>query len=293
MRISSRMMVEDAIVHMNDNLERLSALQTQVASGKLIHTPADNPAVAVASLSLRSTLQTNQAYLDTGYVTRDWLSANELALKDLVDIATRAQVLTDQGLPDTQGAAERRALAQELDSLLQQAVGVGNMRHQGKYLFAGFKVATQPYTYMGAGVTNNLVSTADAMQQSIAPGQTLTVNIDGNTALTPLFGALISARDALTAGDIPAAQAAVGALAAALAGLNDVRTTNGARQRQLQTEMDRLERAKIDLKNLLSHKEDVSLTEAISMLKQQETVYQATLEVGRRAITPSLFDYLR
>lgn len=293
MRVTNRMLMDDAVAYMNDNLERLSTLQTQVASGKVIRTPADNPAVAVAGLSLRSTLQTNQAYLDTGDVTRDWLDANEHALADMVGVATRAQLVTAQGLPDTQGPAERRVLAAELDGLLQHAVGIGNTRHQGKYIFAGFKVTTAPYTYTPAAVVNNLASTADVMSQSIAPGQTLAVNIDGNTLFTPLFAALVSARDALNANDTTAAQAAVGALNTALTAVNDARTTNGARTRQLQTERDRLERIGIDLKNLLSHREDVNMTEAVSMLKRQETVYQATLEVGRRAITPSLFDYLR
>ena len=39
--------------------------------------------------------------------------------------------------------------------------------------------------------------------------------------------------------------------------------------------------------------EDASLAESISLLKHQETVYQAVLEVGRRALPPSLFDFLR
>jgi flagellar hook-associated protein 3 FlgL len=211
----------------------------------------------------------------------------------MVTIATRAQALGIQGVSDSMGAAERQTLGRELDGILQHAAGIGNTQHQGKYLFAGFKVNTQPYTYAAAGVGNNLASTADLMQQSIAPGQSLTVNVDGNTVFTPIFTALRDARDALLGDNIPSLQTALTSLEAALTGVNAARTTNGARQRQLDTAMDRLEQTKTALKNLLSHKEDVNVAEAISSLKQQETVYQAVLEIGRRAITPSLFDYLR
>lgn len=297
MRISSLMMVEDAIRHMNTGLERLSELQTRVASGKLIQAPSDNPTIAVAGLSLRSTLDANQAYIDTGYVTKDWLNANELALKDLVALGTRAYTLAAKGLSDTEGVDERRAIAVEIDGLLQQAVEIGNTQHQGKSIFAGFAVNTQPYVYNGAGaaVTSPLASTADQMRQSIAPGQTpLVVNISGHDELRPLFDALTSVYNALQpAYNAGALQAALGGLTTALDRVKDVRTLNGARQRQLSTEMDRLEQTKIALKSLLSAKEDANMAESISMLTQQETVYKTVLQVGSRAVTPSLFDYLR
>ena len=57
--------------------------------------------------------------------------------------------------------------------------------------------------------------------------------------------------------------------------------------------LDRMDKTGNALKNLLSHKEDANLAETISMLKHQETVYQAVLSVGQRAITPSLFDFLK
>ncbi|MGB9586319.1 MAG: hypothetical protein ACPL7A_02730, partial [Anaerolineales bacterium] len=70
-------------------------------------------------------------------------------------------------------------------------------------------------------------------------------------------------------------------------------TTNGARQRQVRLAKDRLEKAQIELKSLLSAKEDTNMTEAISYLQHQQTVYQTVLEVGQRAISAmSLFDLL-
>jgi flagellar hook-associated protein 3 FlgL len=293
MRITSRMMVDNAIQHMEDSLERLSALQERAASGKLIRNPSDDPSVATAGLNLRSTLNTNAAYLDTARVSADWLDANELALKTFVDIGARALTLTKQGLSDTQGAAERQALGVEMDGLLQNAVEAGNSSQRGNYLFAGFKVTTLPYTYTGAGVTNNLASTADLMQHGLEPGQTVTVNIDGNTLLTPFFAALVSARDALNTNNPSALQTALTSLQTAFTGVADARTTNGARQRQVQTAIDRLENTQLLLKDLLSHKEDASLAETISLLKHQETVYQAVLGVGQRALPPSLFDFLK
>jgi flagellin-like hook-associated protein FlgL len=45
---------------------------------------------------------------------------------------------------------------------------------------------------------------------------------------------------------------------------------------------------------LLNKKEDTNMAEAISKLTNQQTIYQATLQVGQRAIAmATLFDYLK
>jgi hypothetical protein len=51
---------------------------------------------------------------------------------------------------------------------------------------------------------------------------------------------------------------------------------------------------KIETQSLLSKNEDVNMAEGIAQLANQETTYNAVLEVSKRAISAlSLFDYLR
>lgn len=303
MRITTQTMLDDSIGYMTDNLERLTQLQTRVASGKLIQTPADNPTVAVAGLNMRSTIASNQAYIDTSYVTKDWLNANELALKDLVDIGTRAYTLSEQALSDTLGPAERDGIAQELAGILQHAVDVGNTQHEDKYIFAGFQVKTKPFTLGPAvpatipatyAVTANYTAPAGTMTQSIAPSQTMPINVDPDIP-KQFMDQLANVHSALVAQpfNTAALQTALGNLYTALGGVKDARTTNGARQHQLDAEMSRLDQMDVALKNLLSHKEDVNMAEAISQLNRQQTIYQTSLQVGSKSVTQSLFDYLR
>jgi flagellar hook-associated protein 3 FlgL len=75
--------------------------------------------------------------------------------------------------------------------------------------------------------------------------------------------------------------------------VGNVHTANGARQRQVQAASEQMEKTHIEIKSLLSQKEDANLAEAISSMRYQETVYQTVLEVGSRAVAAmSLFDYL-
>jgi flagellar hook-associated protein 3 FlgL len=79
-----------------------------------------------------------------------------------------------------------------------------------------------------------------------------------------------------------------------LTAVNDLTAANGARQRQVESVVDHLDSSTLTLKSLLSEKEDANMAEVSVLLTNQQTTYQAVLEVGTRAISAlSLFDYLK
>ena len=294
MRITSQMSVDNAIYHMGDNLERLNALNEKIASGKQFQTMSDDPARAASALSLRSTLQANQNYIDNDQVVGDWLSANELAFKQIVDVGTRATVLGQQGISDTMSLQERSALANEIDELLTDSVNIANSQHMGKYIFAGLTSRTQPFTLNAARSAVTASNDPHSIQVDISPGQTLTTNFNGQMVFQGMFNGLIQLRDALLSNDSTAIQTAVAVLQDSMDPINSARTTNGARQRQLKLTMDTMDKTRTQIKSLLSDKEDVNMAEAISMLNNQETSYQAVIQVSSRAMNlPSLFDTMR
>ena len=302
MRVNNRTMTDNAIQYMNDNLSRLNDYQGKVTIGKNFQYSSDDPSGVSAALTLRSTLQTNQTYLETIQNSGDWMSATEFSLGQMVDIANRATILGLQGLNDTLGSQERMAaLGTEMDGLVQNAVQVGNTTHLGNYIFSGFQIQSKPFTI---AASNNSVDSLDAggnplitngkLQREISPNQTVTINVDGPATFSALFQALIDARNALNANDTTALRTAYTNLGTALESITQVQTSVGARQRQLQTSSDRVEKTQLQLKSLLSQKEDVNMAEAISLMSNQETVYKTVLEVGQRAISAlNLFDYLR
>ncbi len=293
MRVTHRMMVDNAIHNMSENLEQLGALQTKAASSKRFQKASDEPGAARAALSLRSSVQATQAYLDTAYSTDDWMSATEVALGQVVDIATQAINMALEGLSDSKSET-RPIVAQELDDLLQEAIGSANTSHQGNYIFAGYKTQTKPFTLLpGSPDTVAYNGDSGVIQRDLGPGHIMTVNVDGDAALSPLFAAIIGARDALNADDTATLQTMVTDLHTALDTIIETRSLNGARQRQVNASADHLANTQYSLKSLLSQKEDTNLVEVISELRHQEIVYQAVLEVGNRTLaTLNLFDLM-
>jgi len=293
MRITNQMMINNAISHMGDNLERLNHLSDRVATGKQFQTASDDPVAASISLSLRSTLKTTEVYRSTAEGTDDWMSANEFAFQQMETIGIRAVNLVQRGLNDTLSASERAsALGAEMEKLLQQALDVGNMTHNGQYVFSGYMTDTKPFS-MPDPDTLDFNGDDNIMKRTISPGQVVSMGIDGEAVFRPFFEALMQARTDLNTNDTITLPATLTELQSAVNIMDEARTSNGARQRQVQSAVEYLDKIAFEVKDLLSSKEDVNMAEAISTMRGQETAYQSVLEVGQRAISAlNLFDFL-
>jgi flagellar hook-associated protein 3 FlgL len=298
MRVTQRMIMDNAVQYMTSNLEKLQEYQEKVASGKEFQRVSDNPSGATTALNLRSTLATSQTYLDTADLTDGWMTATDDALSQILDIAKRAIDLTRQGVSDTEGDTQRETYATELNTLLDQAIDVANTTHLGNYIFAGFKTTTTPFSLddsNGDGEGDTMIYNGDngVMLRALGPSLTLSQNIDGEATFKDLVAAIINARDALRTNQSDTIQDAVGVLENAFQIVNTASTTNGARLSQTRVIAQRLETTQVELQKLLSEKEDVNMAEAVSTFTYQQTVYQAVLEVGQRAISAlSLFDLM-
>ncbi len=296
MRISDQMATNNAIQYMNANKERLTALQNLVASGKQFQSASDNPARAAASLTLKSSLQTGQNYLNNAGEINAWMETTDLAISQLTDLITKATTAVTKGLTDTIGADERRtALAPEVDMLLGNAISVANTSHMGKYIFSGYQINTKPFEV--SSVDPNTVDyhgDAGIMQHDLGPGQTISTNVNASSTLSVLFNALVKARNALINNDRSELDSSLTELKESTDLVTEIRATNGARMRQVDAAIDHLGKTNLTLKSLLSEREDVNMAEAIAMMQGQETTYQAVLEVGQRAISAlNLFDVLQ
>ncbi len=317
MRITNMMMVNNAIQNMNDNQEKLSKLQTKVATQKQFQTASENPVNASASLSLRSNMRTLESYSDTAAATSNWMNTSDFALNQLEEIGVQASKLILRGLNDSLSASERFvSLATEMNSLIEKAVEVGNTSVNGQFIFSGYKVDQKSFElvdspttildYQGNTVTPKVVNylgDQGSMQRNLGPDQSVTMNVRGDQAIQGFIENLISASNALIQNNIhgtsvppaaPTLQETLTGVKSSADVVNQYRTSNGARMRQVESASNFLETVKIETANLLSQKEDTNMAEGIALLSNQQTTYQAVLEVSQRAISAlSLFDYMR
>lgn len=294
MRVTHRMIIENAIRSMSDNLQKLGDLQSRASSGKKFDVSSDHPRASRSALALRSSIQTNQGYLETIQAAEGWLNASQNALGNLERMGIQAVNAALEGVSDTNSEA-RQILAQKLDGLIEEGISTANVRHLDSYLFSGFKVNTEPFTLTsGSPDTVSFSGDQGVIQRAIAPDRSLTVNFDADAVISPFFSALISARDALLLDDTSGIQAAVEDLQSAQEGITEQMAINGTRLKETEESTAYLEETQLTLRGLLSREEDIDLVEIITELRHQETVYQTTLEVGHRTLAAvNLFDLLK
>ena len=314
MRITNLMMTNNAIQNMADNLEKVSNLQSKIASNKQFQVPSDDPLRASTSLNLRSQLQTLESYADTAALSENWMTASDNAFDQLEQIAIRANDLILSGLNDTLSGSERaQTLGAEMQELIAETVEIGNTSVNGQYIFSGYQVNQKAFSltdaaaplldYAGNPFTPkvaNYLGDTGVMQRSLGPDQSVALNVRGDQAILGFLQNLIVASNALIQNNVHntsdplTLEASLGNLKTSIDTLDQYRTSNGARLRQVTSASNFLESVKLETESLLSENEDINLAESIALLANQQNTYEAVLEVSQRAISAlSLFDYLR
>jgi flagellar hook-associated protein 3 FlgL len=276
---------------LNNNLRSLAKYQHQLASGKRVSRPSDDPVAIVHSLRLRSDLGDIEQFAKNVDHALSWLNLTDTALSQAGDILQRARELAVYGANGTLPQESRNALAEEVRQLFDQLVQVGNTTYAGQYIFAGTETKTAPFKPDGTFIGN-----AGAKETEIGTNQKLQYNLTGDAvfkqpdafqALTDLITHLeTGATDQISSADIAAIDQAIDHLLA-------VRAEVGARVNRLEMTKSRLDDANINFTDLLAKVEDVDVAQTIMELKNQENVYRAALATGARIIQPTLVDFLR
>jgi flagellar hook-associated protein 3 FlgL len=152
MRISTTQMQQRAVERMLDQETQLSKTQQQVASGRRMLEPADDPAGAAQAMSLSrviSLTQQHQANADSASARQ---TNEEGVLSSVTDLLQSMSTLVVQGNNDTNSASDRQAIATQLQQELNHLLDLANSKDaNGEYLFSGYQSHTEPFTQDGSG----------------------------------------------------------------------------------------------------------------------------------------------
>ncbi|OUS10616.1 flagellar hook-associated protein 3 [Gammaproteobacteria bacterium 54_18_T64] len=136
--------------------EGLARTQLEIASGKSILTPADDPSGAVRVIDIKEQIGTVEQYLENGAFARTELALEEGALKAAENVLQRVRELMLQANNDSQTTSTRQSLGNEVSARIDELQAIANTRNaSGDFLFAGFQIATQPFSRSGGSVVYN------------------------------------------------------------------------------------------------------------------------------------------
>jgi flagellar hook-associated protein 3 FlgL len=159
----------------------LSKTQSQVASGRRIQSPADDPIGSTRILGIERTQAQLEQYGKNSDIIAARLGSGEQALSDLGTLLQRARELAVKANNGALDSVALGSIATELRSRAQELVDVGNRRDtNGEYLFSGYSTQVQPFARGGAGVT--YAGDQGVRQLQISSTQKLADGINGEQA---------------------------------------------------------------------------------------------------------------
>lgn len=153
MRISSGNVFDTNVSMLNQQQASLLHTNQQVASGRRMLTPADDPAASANALLVSQAEGTNAQFT----VNRDAAkSATGMAEAVLQSVTTLLQDVKTKAVQAGNGAlsaSDRSSIAGELQGRLDQLVALANSTDgTGNYLFSGFQGKTIPFVNTSLGV---------------------------------------------------------------------------------------------------------------------------------------------
>src|SRR5438552_15679656 len=129
--------------------QRLSQAQEQIASGKRINRPSDDPTGSEVVLRLRTSQTVVDQFRRNAGAAKDTLSTADGTLDIYQQTLDRARTLLAQGASDSTDATAKRTIAAEIDGLRQQMLALANSRHDELYLFGGTRQNVPPFDAAG------------------------------------------------------------------------------------------------------------------------------------------------
>ena len=153
MRISTVTRYDQSVSSLNRQQSEFLHLSQQLASGKRVVNPSDDPQAASRAVAVSQAQAVTQQYTDARVSARNALSQEESVLNSASDALASAKALVIQASNDTLSDADRQSIASELRGVYETLIGQANATDgNGRYLFGGYADGAEPFTDSGNGI---------------------------------------------------------------------------------------------------------------------------------------------
>jgi flagellar hook-associated protein 3 FlgL len=159
----------------------------QLSSGRRVSNPSDDPIAASRSVVLSQSQAQSSQYATARSFASQSLSMEENSLSSVTSSIQDAQTLIVYGSTGTLSDDDRASIATQLEGIRSQLLNQANSQDgNGRYIFAGYKTDTAPFTDDGTGVT--YAGGTDAISQKVDASRTMTVGNTGDSVFMSITG---------------------------------------------------------------------------------------------------------
>ncbi|MGR4067901.1 flagellar hook-associated protein FlgL [Billgrantia sp. C5P2] len=184
MRISTVTMFDQSVASMNRQQSDFLKVGQQIASGRRVVNPSDDPQAASRAVGVSQAKAVTQQFADARVSARNSLAQGESVLNSVSDGITSAKTLLVQAASDTLSDVDRQSVASELRGIYESLIGQANATDgNGRYLFGGYKDDSPPFARTtGVGISGaNYVGDESIREQRIDASRLMPVADNGKT----------------------------------------------------------------------------------------------------------------
>jgi flagellar hook-associated protein 3 FlgL len=314
---------------MTRSKSRLDDLQMKNATLKKLNKPSDDPVGSAKVLEVRTDKVNNEQFQSNAKLAQSFLENTDAALEDLSEVVMRAkEIAIGQSSSASSTPETRLGVSEEVNQLFQRAIATANRRIGDRFLFGGYKNTTNPVdsdgnyrgdsgemmleigreVFIGMNIPGHQIfntnpeNSMDQKEleqrnnQNQEPSRRL-ASVEGDekpgVPNVNLFEELKSLRVGLLTGDQHAIRGTLDRFDDLLGKVISSRSKIGSRIQGIQGNINTMERHNVTNAQLTSGIEDADMTQIVSDMAKEETVFKSSLASSKHLIQPTLLDFLR
>lgn len=297
-RMSSSQIHVSSLDVILDAQAKLQRTQEEMASGKRILNPSDDPVASSQIMQIQSELARIETLQSNANLAAGELAMVEGSVANVESILMRVKDLAIRAGSASLSAQDKETIAAEIDSLRDQLIAVANTQDSnGDYIYSGYAVETRPYTDAGLNATYG--GDLGGRLITIASGLTVDVRVNGQalfgaglaeTGEYNAFEALGFLSTSIRAGT--SVDTYVNAVDDNLENVISVRASIGSEMVRVEDQQVLNDNFNLHLKEILSGLEDLDYTKAITEMNLQMVALEAAQKAYTATQKISLFNYL-
>lgn len=305
LRVTSNMMNSQLLLNLNRNARTMNDTQIQLATGRKLNKPSDDPVGITYSLRYRSELSANNQYQENVDDATSWLEFNDTVLSQTGSVIQRLREISVNGANGTNPQEALNSINAEVKQLKEQLADIANSQFKGKYVFNGQQYTTQPYQFptlpdgsLDTSGAASVVTDDGLLNYTVGDSVQLPINVTGNavfggTESDNIFAVIDNISAALASGNTSEVSSQLANIDTRYDKILAIQADVGARTNRVELMKNRLSDLNVNITDLQSKTEDGDYADLLTQSKIQENIYNASLSVGGKIIQNSLVDFIR
>lgn len=297
---------------LSSELEHISSkmyeLRQQSATGKKLNKPSDDPGALRPVLNYQVKSQATERYLNHVKTAQGEMQLLDSDLDNVTDILIKAKEVGIGAMNETATDADRQTYADQIDQLYDELLQVANRQSNGRYVFAGYQERTVPFvespgdsdwpvTYQGDAHAKTVeIAPGKRIQTGLTGSELFLGDADNDQEVDPggknVFAALKQFENAIRENDQAEMNNGLKGIQESMDQVIRLRGQMGNNGWRMERAAERLDEASVEFQEIISRYEDADILEVFSQLVQQETAFEAALNVTTRISKLSILDFM-